>query len=786
MFAVCFAFLSVSASVQWPECAEPFHIDVPVQYANYLTFGSGSLWLSDPEEGVIWRLSPSTGAVQDSIPNSYSGGIAFDGQYLWKAAYSSPVIRCIRPSDGSTVREIPGVGTQQAGLAWDGTCLWIADRGTQRIYKLNSRTGAQLASFESPGPIPRGLAWWNGYLYNCDNHEDRIYQIDPSTGSVISTIATPMRSGSPRGLATDGSHLWYSDWYGGIDRLVIEVSPDSRVIHSNPILMLVEMKGTMTNTGTSTIENPEMYWAVPEANDEHIVLKQAFTPSPDSYVVDMFGQTIAYFSSLDPVPPGGTIQVVCHAYEMIWRVDYQIDLAEVLPLASIPQGVRDLYLVDGDFLHITHPEIVAAALSAIGTETNPYLMAIKLHDFVAELMTYEYNDIPADALEILQSAFGVCEDYAILYMALGRAVGLPTRQVKGFYYYENEDAANNHVWPEVYIPGYGWTPIDPTRDDSSPLRHRYIGCEPLGVVYFRNGGTDTRYVGQWGRAWLNCGASRTTSTSIWGTVPLATTACDARPGDSFGSIEIDWCNPPAVDLSRVIVRRVEERYPASREDGVLIYDNILPTPDAVAYATDYGLDPSKEYFYAVFAQSGTGLWSRMTLEGASGDRCFPAATETAAVFRIDSLGNVLTDQAFYGAAFTSASADVAEWVHISIPAEPGDVIEFDPTAPGQYRVTQNACSSLVAGVISTTPGVTLGTDLDASEKALLALIGLVPVKVTSEGGPIQPGDLLVTSPTPGYAMRWTGPEPCLCSLVGKALESMTGSQGLILVLLTSH
>jgi hypothetical protein len=98
---------------------------------------------------------------------------------------------------------------------------------------------------------------------------------------------------------------------------------------------------------------------------------------------------------------------------------------------------------------------------------------------------------------------------------------------------------------------------------------------------------------------------------------------------------------------------------------------------------------------------------------------------------------------------------------------------------------------LVGGVVSTEPGFVLGSPAHYSlptpnAQALLALIGIVPVRVTNEGGPIQPGDLLVSSSTPGYAMRWSGPDPCPCVLVGKALQPFTGSRGLILVLLTAH
>jgi hypothetical protein len=159
---------------------------------------------------------------------------------------------------------------------------------------------------------------------------------------------------------------------------------------------------------------------------------------------------------------------------------------------------------------------------------------------------------------------------------------------------------------------------------------------------------------------------------------------------------------------------------------------------------------------------------------------------TPAVFRVESGGDVRADGSVYAAGLLSGSADVAEWVSVSGPVEPGTVLELNPEQPGAYRPSQGACSLLVGGVVSSEPGMVLGGTESAEGYALLALSGIVPVKVTNEGGPIQPGDLLVSSSTPGYAMRWAGPEPCPCALVGKALEAMTGEQGVISVLLTAH
>jgi len=158
-------------------------------------------------------------------------------------------------------------------------------------------------------------------------------------------------------------------------------------------------------------------------------------------------------------------------------------------------------------------------------------------------------------------------------------------------------------------------------------------------------------------------------------------------------------------------------------------------------------------------------------------------TDTATVFRVDPTGGVFADGTLSAAAFESGSADVAEWVPVSEPVEAGDVLALDPDHPGAYRLSRTARSPLVAGVVSTAPGVTLGGQ-GGTGRALLALTGIVPVKVTNEGGPIACGDLLVSSSTPGHAMRWDGGGSS--ALIGKALEPMSDTRGLILGLLTSH
>ena len=66
----------------------------------------------------------------------------------------------------------------------------------------------------------------------------------------------------------------------------------------------------------------------------------------------------------------------------------------------------------------------------------------------------------------------------------------------------------------------------------------------------------------------------------------------------------------------------------------------------------------------------------------------------------------------------------------------------------------------------------------------LAVVGIVPCKVTAENGAILGGDLLVTSSRPGYAMKGTDRSRLVGAVVGKALEPLPKGAGTIQVLVT--
>ena len=57
----------------------------------------------------------------------------------------------------------------------------------------------------------------------------------------------------------------------------------------------------------------------------------------------------------------------------------------------------------------------------------------------------------------------------------------------------------------------------------------------------------------------------------------------------------------------------------------------------------------------------------------------------------------------------------------------------------------------------------------------MGVIGVIPTKVTTEGGAIRRGDMLVTSSTPGVAMKGDPEKVRTGQVLGKALQDYNTS-----------
>lgn len=131
--------------------------------------------------------------------------------------------------------------------------------------------------------------------------------------------------------------------------------------------------------------------------------------------------------------------------------------------------------------------------------------------------------------------------------------------------------------------------------------------------------------------------------------------------------------------------------------------------------------------------------------------------------------------------------DCAEDFDISglVQIEPGTVMVIDHA--GALHQSEQAYDKRVAGVISGAgglrPGIVLGKQPSHSNRLPIALLGKVYCKADAQYSPIEVGDLLTTSPTPGHAMKVDDPFRAFGSVIGKALRPLQEGQGLIPILI---
>ena len=120
----------------------------------------------------------------------------------------------------------------------------------------------------------------------------------------------------------------------------------------------------------------------------------------------------------------------------------------------------------------------------------------------------------------------------------------------------------------------------------------------------------------------------------------------------------------------------------------------------------------------------------------------------------------------WGLASSAQYADLAERYASDDDYSPGTVVVFGGNA--EITVTNKDHDRRVAGVVSTAPGY-LMNDANEQDDLMIAigLTGRVPTKVL---GPVEKGDLIVTSDQPGIAMKMIDSSFKPGCVIGKSLE----------------
>jgi PKD repeat protein len=249
------------------------------------------------------------------------------------------------------------------------------------------------------------------------------------------------------------------------------------------------------NNGPGEITQLDVYIAIPTNRDHQQISNLSFS-APYASLTDRYGQDIAYFK-ITNLSPGQQANISWEGDIKVVRKDYGIDPALIGDLEQLPPDIVNVYTTNESMYQLESQVIQDAAQAAINGATNAYWMTRNIHDFVANRLSY-LNDHRWDNAEtVYLQKHGSCTEYTYLFIALCRANGLPARYVGGTVRRSEGTSVDTsfHRWAEVYLPLYGWVPIDVQADDGGEeIRYTHFGMIPDRRFVTTIGGGNSEYL----------------------------------------------------------------------------------------------------------------------------------------------------------------------------------------------------------------------------------------------------------------------------------------------------
>ena len=133
---------------------------------------------------------------------------------------------------------------------------------------------------------------------------------------------------------------------------------------------------------------------------------------------------------------------------------------EAIKPAALSFPVRDRrlssYLEATPFTQSDHPRIRALAQQIVAGESDARKAALRIKDWVYVQIAKEPTVSIPNALEVLRTRKGDCNEHTVLFNALARAAGIPARTAVGVVYLRG--AFYYHAWSEVWLGE--WVTLD--------------------------------------------------------------------------------------------------------------------------------------------------------------------------------------------------------------------------------------------------------------------------------------------------------------------------------------
>jgi transglutaminase-like putative cysteine protease len=210
----------------------------------------------------------------------------------------------------------------------------------------------------------------------------------------------------------------------------------------------------------------QCFAALPESTPRQHVAIEWITPGA-RVVRDPFGNLLLRLDK-DALDAGQNIELGWRARVRLQSAAHEVDPKTLTSSLAIPQSIAERYLRDADVYQLADPALRAAADATRSASRDPLDLAFRLNELVRGHVRYERDGKWDPAPVVWRRGSGSCSEYHYVFASLCRNAGLPVRWVGASALRSGADEYVDtvfHRWSEVWLPGYGWYPVDASRND---------------------------------------------------------------------------------------------------------------------------------------------------------------------------------------------------------------------------------------------------------------------------------------------------------------------------------
>jgi transglutaminase-like putative cysteine protease len=187
--------------------------------------------------------------------------------------------------------------------------------------------------------------------------------------------------------------------------------------------------------------------------------------------------------------------------ELSVRVDGEVETqdTEGLVRGTLERFPPSLYLRETDLTRVDAAiaAYAEAAFAAAGSDALAAMHGLQTGIYADFIFDADPTHAGTSAVEAFALKRGVCQDYAQVFIAAARHLGVPARYVGGYFVRADGEAAQQagHAWAEAFVPDLGWIAFDPANGICATEAHvrvavglDYLGAAPIRGTRYGGGG----------------------------------------------------------------------------------------------------------------------------------------------------------------------------------------------------------------------------------------------------------------------------------------------------------